>query len=276
MDFLKRIEEASQQVKTSREHMYNYNNGIANIYSFTPSLPKIDINRINKPVLICFEGIDGSGKDTQINLYKQYLEKTNKSVYIFNSLGNTEISKIVRARLEEGITPPITMVTLFLAELALVNEQLTKLIESKEYDYILINRWLYSTYAYGYKGDKNNFIGAGIQYLSREYIMPDILIIFNLPCNVIIERLAKRGEKVNQEKFITTYNIVNDRYSKFIDYASKISNTKVLEIKESNAKSNPTLDKIPGWATHCDIIYHLHGERALAKVKDILSTYVVN
>jgi dTMP kinase len=46
-------------------------------------------------ILISFEGIDGSGKTTQINLLKKQLEANGYDVHFFREPGGTELSEIV-------------------------------------------------------------------------------------------------------------------------------------------------------------------------------------
>ena len=47
-------------------------------------------------MFITFEGIDFSGKTTQINLLKEYLIKNGKQVEIIREPGGTEISEVIR------------------------------------------------------------------------------------------------------------------------------------------------------------------------------------
>lgn len=257
MNFLDQIAQATSSLQRARQNAIDDRNGVASEFSYSRVPFDLDIKKLDNPVTICFEGIDGSGKDTQIDLLRKYLEYKQKRVYVFNSLANTEISTIVRKRCDEGITDPLTMVTLFLAELGLVHEQLLKLKETREHDYILLNRWIYSTYAYCYNGDTTGYITAGVKGLAHAYFMPDVLIMLNAKATSVMSRLKTRGEEVNETKFIHKYNVLNTRYSGFIEYARQFSKTKVLEVRDADNIKNEALDKIPGWANHVYIIHKL-------------------
>ncbi len=50
-------------------------------------------------MLITFEGIDGSGKSTQISLLKDHLSKSGKEVRVLREPGGTDISELIRGML---------------------------------------------------------------------------------------------------------------------------------------------------------------------------------
>ena len=66
-------------------------------------------------MLITFEGIDGSGKSTQISLLKEYISSTGKSVKVLREPGGTDISELIRGMLlnPEIEIDPVTELLLF-------------------------------------------------------------------------------------------------------------------------------------------------------------------
>ena len=59
-------------------------------------------------MLISFEGIDGCGKSTQIQLLKKYFDKAGKQVEVFREPGGSAISEQIRAILldtDEDLNP---------------------------------------------------------------------------------------------------------------------------------------------------------------------------
>ena len=54
--------------------------------------------------ILSFEGIEGVGKSTQINLLKQYLEKKHFSVEVLREPGSTSIRGILKFSLNRFTT----------------------------------------------------------------------------------------------------------------------------------------------------------------------------
>lgn len=100
-------------------------------------------------MLFTFEGIDGSGKTTQISLLKEYLEKKGKSVLCLREPGSTSISEKIRETLllsKEDILP-VTEVFLFCAARA----QLVATVIKPALDegmFVICDRYMDSTIAY--------------------------------------------------------------------------------------------------------------------------------
>lgn len=100
-------------------------------------------------MLISFEGIDGSGKTTQINLLKKKLEQSGVSVYIFREPGGTEVSEYIRGILlnPEIEIDPVTEILLFSAARSqLIAEKIKPLNSSDKI--IILDRFYDSTVAY--------------------------------------------------------------------------------------------------------------------------------
>lgn len=100
-------------------------------------------------MLISFEGIDGSGKTTQINLLKKKLEQNGVSVYIFREPGGTEVSEYIRGILlnPEIEIDPVTEILLFSAARSqLIAEKIKPLNSSDKV--IILDRFYDSTVAY--------------------------------------------------------------------------------------------------------------------------------
>lgn len=100
-------------------------------------------------MLITFEGIDGCGKSTQIELLKNYLD-TLKVVYVvFREPGGTEISEKIRSLLlhDTGEMDPVTELLLFSAARSqLIREKVIPLLNEKKI--VILDRFYDSTTAY--------------------------------------------------------------------------------------------------------------------------------
>jgi dTMP kinase len=100
-------------------------------------------------VLISFEGIDGCGKTTQIDLLKNYLKIKNTAFHIFREPGGTVISEKIRNLLlhEMDELNPVTELLLFSAARSqLLTDKVIPLLENNEL--VILDRFYDSTTAY--------------------------------------------------------------------------------------------------------------------------------
>jgi dTMP kinase len=152
-------------------------------------------------MFISFEGIDFSGKSTQIKLLESYLLKQNKKVKVIREPGGTEISEEIRTTLLNNKHKNMFMETeifLFSASRAqLVREKIRAYME--EGIYVISDRFFDSTTAYqGY--------GRGISIESVNHInklavgdtIPDITFFIDIPASVAGERKAKKHKSLDR------------------------------------------------------------------------------
>jgi len=107
-------------------------------------------------LLISFEGIDGCGKSTQIELLKESLKANGLTVHIFREPGGTEISERVRSLLlhDTDEMNPVTELLLFSAARSqLISEKVIPLLEKNEI--VILDRFYDSTTAYQGYGRKS-------------------------------------------------------------------------------------------------------------------------
>lgn len=100
-------------------------------------------------MLISFEGIDGCGKSTQIELLKSYLKNKDISCHVFREPGGTDLSEKIRDLLlhEKGDIHPVSELLLFSAARSqLVAEKMIPLLQKNEI--VILDRFYDSTTAY--------------------------------------------------------------------------------------------------------------------------------
>ena len=115
--------------------------------------------------LITFEGIEGVGKSTQINLLKNWFENQNLKTTIVREPGSTIASEKVRDILlsnEISLSNETELLLMFAARAQLINEK----IASSEFDIILFDRYFDASIAYqGYgRGLSVDFINQLIEF----------------------------------------------------------------------------------------------------------------
>ncbi len=128
-------------------------------------------------MLISFEGIDGCGKSTQINLLKKYFDQKKIDYSVYREPGGTEISERIRSLLlhETDEMHPVTELLLFSAARSqLIQEKVRPLLEKNEV--VILDRFYDSTTAYQGYGRKSADLESihVLNDLATHHTTPDI------------------------------------------------------------------------------------------------------
>lgn len=168
---------------------------------------------------ITFEGIDGSGKSTQLRLLAAHLRARGRDVITTREPGGTELGRQLReAFLEthEKVAPMAELLA-FAADRAQHVEYFIKpaLAEGKV---VISDRYADATFAYqgagrGFPADKVNQVIA----LATGGLKPDLTLFFDIPVEMAINRMSDRAEseaKANRMDAETAefYHRVRDAY----------------------------------------------------------------
>ncbi len=151
---------------------------------------------VEKALFITFEGIDGSGKSTQVRLLADYLKNKGYQVYITREPGGTPLAEGLRDILldkETGVLSPLSELFLYLASR---REHLDKIIRPHLNKGIIVisDRFVDSSVAYQGSGrgidlskvDELNMLATDGQY-------PDITFLLDLEPEEAMARFS--GER---------------------------------------------------------------------------------
>lgn len=146
-------------------------------------------------MFISFEGIDFSGKSTQVELLKEYLLSQNKEVKVIREPGGTQISEEIRNILlsNNNIDMSIeTEIFLFSASRAqLVREKIRTYLQKGIY--VISDRFFDSTTAYQGYGRKISIESVNhINKLAVGDTIPDITFFIDIPASLAEERKAEK------------------------------------------------------------------------------------
>ena len=146
--------------------------------------------------LITFEGIDGSGKSTQIKLISEILHNNNIDNIVIREPGGAEISEKIRDILldNNNSISKYTEALLFLSSRSqLVNEVIKPALEAGHY--ILCDRYIDSTIAYqGYGRGIDLSQLETLNDLAIESIYPDMTFILDINVNTSLSRRLKKSK----------------------------------------------------------------------------------
>lgn len=158
-------------------------------------------------MLITFEGIDGSGKSTQISLLRDYLVESGLEVEVFREPGGTDVSEMIRGMLlnPELEIDPVTELLLFSsARSQLVAEKVQPLLENNVI--VILDRFYDSTTAYQGFG-RNSMPLEQIQQINAaatHNLVPDFTFYLRLSLEEARER-TKTFEKDRMERAGDTF-----------------------------------------------------------------------
>ena len=161
-----------------------------------------------KGKLITFEGVDGSGKSTQIKLLSKTLNNKGIKNIIIREPGGTSVSEKIRDILldKNNNINKYTETLLFLSSRSqLVNEIIIPALNNGLI--VLCDRYIDSTVAYqGYGRGLNISKINTLNDLAINNIYPDLTFIFDIDVNVSLDRISlklkDRMEQVDEDFII--------------------------------------------------------------------------
>ena len=181
-------------------------------------------------LFITFEGGDGSGKSTQVNLLKDYLDNLNFETIKTREPGGTPSAEILRDLVTTGEVGKWTPMSEALLMWASRYEHFIQVIEPalNSGKNVICDRFYDSTYAY--QGVAHNLGIDKMEKLKKIIIgdiEPDITFVLDIDPKVGLKRSLDRS---NQENRFESYNIDfhNKIRSAFLEIAKKNKNRCVV------------------------------------------------
>ena len=153
---------------------------------------------MQKGLFITFEGADGSGKTTQLNNVKSFLEQKGFDVVVTREPGALEIGQKIRNILlhHDGIVADRCEMFLFLADRAQHVETFIKpAIESGKI--VLCDRHVDSTIAYqGYGRGQDIQLLKDLNKMAVNGLTPDLTLVFDVSTEVAQERVGSEKDRM--------------------------------------------------------------------------------
>lgn len=187
--------------------------------------------RLDKPhdlkgTLICVEGIDGSGKSTQLKILYDWLKSLKQDV-IFTEWNSSDlISQTTKLAKKKNLLSPRTFSLLHAVDFADRLEQI--IIPALKAGFILLaDRYVYTAFA------RDVARGVDSDWVRKMYgfaVQPDLTFYFHVPVEVSLDRIcANRSPKFYEagmdlklsndpyESYKIFQSRVNDEYKKMVD-----------------------------------------------------------
>lgn len=154
-----------------------------------------------KPLFITLEGIDGSGKSTQIQLLLDFLDKKGIPYVYTREPGGTPMAEQIRRMIlsaENREMEAITEVLLFAAARA---ENVAKVIRPAlaAGKHVICDRYIDSSLVYqGGAGKVPEDVVFQINRLATGDLMPDLTILYDLPAEAaLVRRVRRQAQKAD-------------------------------------------------------------------------------
>ena len=190
---------------------------------------------LNKRFL-SFEGIDFSGKSTQINNLKNKLVAKNQEVIILREPGGTQISELIREILLDKknllMTSETEMLLYSAARNQLLNEKIIPALEKGSF--VIADRYVDSTTAYQGYGRQISFdLIRQVNHVATNGFLPSLTIFLDLP----LETMNKRQENTMNE-IDRLESAGSDFFKRVREGYLKIADTDNNRVKVLNADQN--------------------------------------
>jgi len=164
---------------------------------------------------IVIEGLDGSGKSSQVDLVIDLLKKNGKEVVVtkeptMDSEAGRKVKQVLR---KEIVVEPLELQKLYVQDRKehLENKVIPALKEGR---FVVSSRYAFSTFAYGYSD------GLSVDLLvkmNEQFLLPDLTIIIDVSPASCVERIESRGESVEFFEKLEKLTKANEIYKKTSD-----------------------------------------------------------
>jgi dTMP kinase len=169
---------------------------------------------MKKNLFIAFEGIDGSGKSTQVKMLSEYLSSKGHKVYTTFEPTDSPIGLMIRNIFSHKMEADHrTIAGLFVADrldhlLSNSNGILNKLEEGYT---VITDRYYFSSYAYhGTHMSMDWVIEANS--LSAELLRPDLNIYIDISPEVSMHRIQKGRDSIDLYETLDNLRMVREKY----------------------------------------------------------------
>jgi dTMP kinase len=168
--------------------------------------------------LIVVEGIDGSGKSTQLHLLDKWLRSKGLKVF-FTEWNSSEVVKEITSKgKRKALLTPTTFSLLHATDFADRYERnIAPLLEAGYY--VLADRYIYTAFA------RDVVRGCSLAWVRKVYsfaLAPDVAFYFRVPTEVAMSRIMEGRPKLKYYESGMDLNLSNDEYESYRIFQGRI------------------------------------------------------
>ena len=168
--------------------------------------------------LIVVEGIDGSGKSTQIHLLEKWLRFRRLSVFMTEWNSSETVKEITSKGKRKGRLTPTTFSLLHATDFADRYERNIFPLLRAGY-IVLADRYVYTAYA------RDVVRGCSHKWVCKVYnfaVKPDLIFYFRVPIDIAADRILSGRPKLKYYEAGMDLNLSNDEYEGYRIFQSRI------------------------------------------------------
>ena len=168
--------------------------------------------------LIIVEGIDGSGKSTQIRLLEKWLRYIGIPVFFTEWNSSEQIKEIISIGKKKNLLTPTTFSLLHATDFAARYERNIFPLLRANY-VVLADRYIYTAFA------RDVVRGCSPEWVRNVYslaVKPDIAFYFKVPVEVSFDRIVKNRPKLKYYEAGMDLNLSNDPYESYRIFQGRI------------------------------------------------------
>ena len=199
---------------------------------------------MQKGKFIVIEGLDGSGKGTQIKLLCQRLKDAGIKIYPTFEPTNGNIGVLIREALSGKFK--VTQNTIGLMFSADRTEHNTEIQKALDDGYCVIcDRYYYSTIAYQGRGSEEQFLWTCALNLNNSGIRkPDLCVFLDVNPDICMDRIDTNRDKKEIYEKADILREVRSEYQKLFDYMKNIGRNENITVIPSDGEKNEISDKL--------------------------------
>jgi dTMP kinase len=171
-----------------------------------------------KGKLIVVEGIDGSGKSTQLRLLEKWFQSKQSPVFLTEWNSSETVRRITSKGKRKGRLTPITFSLLHATDFADRYER--NILPLLHAGYIVLaDRYIYTAFA------RDIVRGCNPKWVRRVYefaVRPDLVFYFKVPVDIAVERILSGRPKLKYYEAGMDLNLSNDPYESYRIFQSRI------------------------------------------------------
>jgi dTMP kinase len=168
--------------------------------------------------LIVVEGIDGSGKSTQLHLLDKWLRSSGHLVFSTEWNSSNVVREITSKGKKKGLLTPTTFSLLHATDFA--DRYETNILPLIEAGYVVLaDRYIYTAYA------RDVVRGCSPRWVRKVYsyaVKPDITFYFRVPLETAVDRILSGRPKLKYYEAGMDLNLSNDPFESYRIFQGRI------------------------------------------------------